>query len=97
MRKGAAPALDAPMVLLYPVIEILALANANWFLGSSRPVAQAVFSTTGDNCLVICLASIDDDAIRAAMARKCLSKDALFSRQVTVLAEEELKDAAAVG
>jgi len=39
---------------------------------------------------VICLAAIDDDTIRAAMARKCLSKEALCSRQVTVFAEEEL-------
>ncbi len=31
-EHGADPALDAPMVLLYPVSEILALANANWFL-----------------------------------------------------------------
>jgi acyl-CoA reductase-like NAD-dependent aldehyde dehydrogenase len=44
----------------------------------------------GNNCLVICLTAINDDTIRAAMSRKCLSNEALCSRQVTVFAEEEL-------
>mgnify|MGYP003674578617 CR=1 FL=1 len=39
---------------------------------------------------MICLASIDGDAIWAAMARKRLSNKALCSRQVTAFAEEEL-------
>ena len=56
----------------------------------SRPVAKAVFKIAGSNCLVFCLTAVDGDAIRAAMACKRLSKETLCSRQVTVLAEEEL-------
>ena len=37
-EHGADPALDVPMVLFYPVIEMLALTDGNWFLLASRPV-----------------------------------------------------------
>jgi hypothetical protein len=61
-------ALYAPMILFDPVVVILAVVDADHLLWASRSIAQAAFGIAGNDRLVVCLAAVDDDAIRSLMA-----------------------------
>ncbi|CAH2402267.1 hypothetical protein MES5069_310003 [Mesorhizobium escarrei] len=76
--------------LLDPIVEVLALADADRLQRSSRSIPQTVFGVAGNDRLMIGRAAVDDDAIRSAVALQGLPEEALGCRQVAVFAEEEL-------
>jgi hypothetical protein len=51
---------------------------------------QSVSRITGTDRFAICLAAIDDIAIRPAVPLQCSFEEALGRRQITAFAEEEL-------
>jgi hypothetical protein len=89
-EHGSDAALDAPMILFDPIIEVLAGADPHRLQGPSRWIAQAAFSIAGSDRLEIGPAAVDDNAVRASMAGKRLAQEAFRRRQVSVFAEEEL-------
>ena len=90
-EHGADAALDPAVILLDPVVEILALSDADRLEPPPpRAIPQPAFRVTGTDRLAIGLAAVDDDALGAAMTLKRLAQEAFGSHQVTVFAEEEL-------
>lgn len=78
------------MILLDPVVQIPALANANGPQRLSRPIAQPVLGIAGTDCLAACLTAVDNNAIGPAMACDGFSEETPCRDEVSVLAEEEL-------
>lgn len=67
------PTLDAPMVLFDPIIEVLALADADRFQCSPRPTPQAALGIARGDRFPVGLAAVDDDTIGSIMALQCLA------------------------
>jgi hypothetical protein len=51
-------------------------------------ITEAAFGVAGEDRLAICLAAVDDDTIRSAMARNGFAEESCGCRQVTVLQEK---------
>ena len=84
-------AFDPSMVLLDSVVEIFARPDRDRFLFIPAISAlQPVGRITGKDCFPICLAAIDDDAIRAAMTVESLVEEQLCRSKIAVFAEEKL-------
>ena len=79
-----------PVTLLDPVVEVLALPDADRLEPPQRAIPKPAFAVAGNDCLAIGLAAVDDDALGAAMTLKRSAQEAFGSHQVTVFAEEEL-------
>ena len=77
------------MILLDPVVKVFAASDANRCQNAPRPIPQPVLGITGNDRFPIGLATVDDDAIWAAVAGQSLAHEALCRRKVTVFAEEE--------
>ncbi|GLS17830.1 hypothetical protein GCM10007874_08450 [Labrys miyagiensis] len=56
------------MILLDPVVEVLAPADTNWFQRAAGSVQQPALAVTGNDGLPVCLAAINDNALRPAVA-----------------------------
>src|SRR5690606_21189990 len=83
------PSLDAPVILFDPGVEISALADADRLQRSLRSILQPVLAIAGYDCLAVCLAAINDNALRSAVALQRLAQEAFSRRQITMLAEPE--------
>lgn len=68
-KHRSEPAFDVPVILFDPIVEILALADADRLQGFVRSLSQTVFSIAGNDCLTIGLAAVDDDAVQPSMAQ----------------------------
>ena len=79
-EHGPDPALDSTVVLFNPIIEVLALPDADRLQWSSRLVSKPALAIAGNDCFPVRLAAVDDDALRSAMARERLSDKALGSQ-----------------
>jgi len=60
------------MILFDAVVEVFAAPDMDQPQSSARPIQQSVLGVTGDNRLPVRLTAVDDDALRAAMARQSL-------------------------
>jgi hypothetical protein len=78
------------MILFDPVVQILALADADRLQWFARLFPQTAFSIAGNDCLIICLATVNEDGFRSPMTLQRLAKEAFGRQQITVLAEEKL-------
>ena len=83
-------ALDAPMILLDPVIEVLTLADPDRLQPTPGSILQPICGVAGNDRLPVGLAAVDDDAIGSAMTLQRLSEEPLGRRQIALLAEQEL-------
>jgi hypothetical protein len=88
-EHAADAALDAPVILLDPVVEILALPDADRLEPPPRALPKPAFRITGKDRLAIGLAAVDDDALGAAMTLQRFAQEAFGRHQVTVFAEEK--------
>lgn len=88
------PTLDAPMILLDPVIEVAALPDPDRLQLVPRPLLQAICSIARSDRLAVGLAAVEYDAIRSAMTVQRLSKEAFGRGQVPMLDEIEFDRAA---
>jgi hypothetical protein len=85
-EHGPDPALDSTVVLFNPIIEVLALPDADRLQWSSRLVSKPALAIAGNDCFPVRLATVNDDAIWSTMAFQRFADKAFGSRQVTVFA-----------
>lgn len=84
-RPGAP--LDAAMILLNSVVEILAASDPDPLKCPARIYLQPVLRINGNDCLAVGLAAINDDPLRTAVVGQCLAQKALCCRKVAVFAD----------
>jgi hypothetical protein len=60
-------ALDAPMVLFDPIIQVFTLADFDRLQPAPRAIQQAICGVTGNDSLQVGLATVNDDAVGSAM------------------------------
>lgn len=84
------PALDAPMILLDAVIEVLALADADRLRPAPGAILQSTCGIAGNDGFPVGLTAVDDDAIGTAMACQRFCEETLGGRQIPVFTEPEL-------
>ena len=77
------------MILFNPIIQILTLADFDRLQPAPRTILQAICGVTGNDSLVVGLATINNDAAWPAMPIQRLCEEPFGRRQVTLLAEPE--------
>lgn len=82
-------ALDAPVVLLDPVVQVSTFPDRDRFQPAPGTILQSICRVAGSDGFVIGLAAVDDDAIGPAMALQGFPEEALGRQQVAMLAEPE--------
>jgi hypothetical protein len=78
------------MILLDPVVEVFTRPDPDTLGPAADLCLQSVSRITGTDRFAICLAAVDNIAIRPAMPLQCSFEEALGRRQITAFAEEEL-------
>jgi|UPI00003A3937 hypothetical protein len=78
------------MVLFNPVIEVVALPNADRLQWPLRLAPKPALAIARNDCLRVRLTTINDNTIWSAMTVQRFADDASAGREVTVFAEEEL-------
>jgi CrcB protein len=79
------------MILFNTVVEIFTRPDRDRLLFIPAISAiQPIGRIAGEDCFPICLATVNDNAIRAAVARERFPEEALCRGEIAVLAEEEL-------
>jgi hypothetical protein len=82
--------INGPMILLDPIIEIGALADANGLQITPCSVLEPVCCVARQDCLPVRLDAVDDDPLRPAMPLEGLAQEPLGGREIAPLAEPEL-------
>ncbi len=70
-------ALDPPTVLLDAIVQVLALADSDRLHSAPAAILQLICRVTGNDCLKIGLAAVDDDALGPTMALQRFPEEAL--------------------
>jgi hypothetical protein len=71
-QHGPDPALDSTVVLFNPVIEVLALPDADRLQWPLRLVSKTALAIAGNDCFPVRLATVNDDAICGKTGRMVL-------------------------